>query len=196
MKVGDPNKRWAMVIDIRKCVGCSTCVAACKSEFEVPLGYRRNWVITGEKGDYPDVTRIHAHALCNSCDNAPCATFCPISASYRRLDGIIDVNPHMCFGCKICMVSCPYGVRYLHPTRKMVEKCNWCIHLIEKGLDPACVSACPTKAMVFGDIKNPLSEVSQVLAKNPVTVMKEKMGTKPHVFYIGLESDLVEKKKK
>ena len=75
-----------------------------------------------------------------------------------------------------------------------MEKCSWCVHLIEKGLDPSCVSACPTKAMVFGDLNDPDSEINKVLAENKVNVLKEKMGTKPHVFYIGLDLDMVEEK--
>jgi len=93
------------------------------------------------------------------------------------------------------MAACPYGVRYVHPTKKIVEKCFFCHHRVDAGLKPACVLACPTGAICFGDLNDPESEISKALAKNPTQVIKPEFGTKPCVFYIGLDDSVVEAKK-
>jgi tetrathionate reductase subunit B len=90
------------------------------------------------------------------------------------------------------MASCPYGVRYIHPTNKIAEKCYWCHHRVDAGLEPACVEACPTDAMLFGDLNNPESKISKAVAENAVQVIKPESGTDPYVFYIGLDIESVE----
>jgi tetrathionate reductase subunit B len=92
------------------------------------------------------------------------------------------------------MASCPYGVRYINPKTKIAEKCYWCHHRVDAGLKPACVVACPTGAIIFGDLNDPRSDIAKAVAKNAVQVIKPDMGTDPQTFYIGLEQSTVEAK--
>ena len=190
----DAGKRYAMLFDLRKCIGCDSCAVACKSENDVPLGVWRSWVKKTEKGHYPHVREFALPITCNNCENPICVTVCPVNAGIKRPDGIVYIDPHRCIGCRYCMASCPYGVRYIHPTRKIAEKCYWCHHLVDAGLLPACVQACPTGAILFGDLNDPESEINIAISSNPVQVIKPEIGTEPHTFYIGLDIDAVEAK--
>jgi tetrathionate reductase subunit B len=176
-----------MVIDLRRCIGCNACAVACKAENAVPLSRWRNWVKVVEKGSYPNVSRSFLPSLCNNCENPICVRNCPTQATYAREDGVVMVDPHRCIGCKYCIASCPYDVRYLSPFKKIVQKCQWCHHRVDVGLAPACVNTCPTRAMIFGDLNDPRSEVSRLLATNPVQVLKPEKDTQPQVYYIGAD---------
>ena len=189
---GARRVRYAMLIDLRRCVGCQSCSVACKSENEVPLGKFRTWVKVIEKGRYPDVSRQFVPMMCNQCEKPICNRNCPVKATYVRPDGIVEINPHRCIGCMYCMASCPYDVRYINPLRKIVRKCNWCAHRLDAGLLPACVETCLGRALIFGDINDPDSEISQLLATNAVTTLKPGLGTEPHCFYIGADSDAMD----
>lgn len=189
---GARRVRYAMLIDLRRCVGCQSCSVACKSENEVPLGKFRTWVKVIEKGRYPDVSRQFVPMMCNQCEKPICNRNCPVKATYVRPDGIVEINPHRCIGCMYCMASCPYDVRYINPLRKIVRKCNWCAHRLDAGLLPACVETCLGRALIFGDINDPDSEISQLLATNATTTLKPGLGTEPHCFYIGADADAMD----
>ena len=176
--------RYGMVIDMRKCIGCYACAVACKSEMGVPLGVWRSWVKVVEKGSYPKVTRSFLPSLCNNCANPICVRNCPTQATYQREDGIVMVDPHRCIACKYCIASCPYDVRALNPVKNIVQKCQWCHHRVDAGIAPACVNTCPTSAMTFGDLDDPHSEVTRLIATNAVQVIKPEKDTGPQVFYI------------
>jgi molybdopterin-containing oxidoreductase family iron-sulfur binding subunit len=139
--------------------------------------------------------------LCNQCDNPPCIKYCPTRATWRREDGIVMMDFHRCIGCRYCMAGCPYGsrsfnwkdprpfikkVNFEFPTRTkgVVEKCNFCQERLVQGLLPACVEACRDKAMMFGDLNNPDSEVRQALKSHHIIQRLPELGTKPKVFYI------------
>lgn len=176
--------RWAMLVDLRRCIGCHTCSVACKSENLVPPGGFRTWVKIIEKGGFPNVSRSFLPSMCNNCGDPICVRNCPTEATFQREDGIVMQDPHRCIGCKYCMASCPYDVRYADPLKHIVQKCTWCHHRVDVGLDPACVNACPTNAIVFGDIHDTESKISKLLSSNAVQVLKPEKDTKPHVFYI------------
>ena len=186
------KKRLAMVIDLRKCYGCHSCSIACKSEFNVPLGVWRSWVKAIDKGKYPNVKRSFLPRLCNHCKKPPCVSVCPTQASYRDEEkGLVDIREERCIGCKMCIIACPYDARFSHPTKKVANKCDFCIHRVEKGIVPSCVNTCPSNARIFGDLNDPNSEVRKLVDANNVQVLKPALGTEPSVFYIELDKDTV-----
>lgn len=175
---------YGFVIDNRKCIGCHACSTACKSENEVPLGVYRTWVKYVETGAYPDVRRHFQVTRCNHCANPPCVRICPVTAMYQRADGIVEFDPRVCIGCKACMQACPYDAIYIDPETHTAAKCHYCSHRVELGLEPACVVVCPEHAIIAGDMDDPNSEISRILATQKVTVRKPEQGTAPKLFYI------------
>lgn len=105
------QRRWGMVIDLRKCVGCSACTIACKAENRLPPGVVYRPVLEEEIGEYPNVTRRFIPRPCMQCENPPCVPVCPVGATYKRPDGIIEINYEQCIGCRYCMTACPYQAR-------------------------------------------------------------------------------------
>jgi len=141
-----------------------------------------------------------AIVLCNHCDDPPCTKVCPTKATWRREDGIVMMDYHRCIGCRYCMAACPYGARSFNwqdprpfikevtldfPTRSkgVVEKCNFCVERLAKGLQPACVEACKEKALVFGDLEDPDSEVRKLLRDQYAIRRKPNLGSNPKVYY-------------
>ncbi|WP_457648382.1 4Fe-4S dicluster domain-containing protein [Profundibacter sp.] len=128
--------------------------------------------------------------LCNHCDNPPCVPVCPVQATFQREDGIVVVDADKCVGCAYCVQACPYDARFINPKTNIADKCTFCVHRVEAGLLPACVETCTGGARIFGDMNDPDSEISKVLAEagDAVKVLRPEMGTDPHVYYIGLET--------
>jgi tetrathionate reductase subunit B len=184
--------RWGMVIDLRRCIGCHSCAVACKLENQVPLGVFRTWVKIVEKGVYPNVRRMFLPMNCNNCEKPVCVAVCPVKATYQREDGIVLVDPHRCIGCQYCKAACPYEVRYKDPLRNIISKCFWCHHRLDAGLEPACVEVCPTGARRCGNLLDPGSEVSQMISREAFQTIHPEHGTKPQVYYIGLDEDAVD----
>ena len=179
------GKRYGMVIDLRRCIGCHSCTIACKAEFNVPLGVWRSWVRVKESGVYPHTRRTFVPKLCNNCQNSPCIKVCPTGAAYYDENGISSINETKCIGCKLCVGTCPYKQRFINPDKNTADKCTLCIHRVKKGLVPACVNTCVGRARIFGDLNDPDSEVSQLVKANKTRVLKSELGTKPQVYYIG-----------
>jgi Fe-S-cluster-containing dehydrogenase component len=175
--------RYAMAVDTKKCVGCSDCVVACQTENQVPIGFCRDWVVENVAGSYPQVEIEIRSERCNHCANAPCVRCCPTGASHFVEGGIVLVTHSRCIGCSACIQSCPYEARYSHP-EGYVDKCTFCVHRLQEGLKPACVSVCPTKCMYFGDLDNPDSDVSKVLARRKWKVLAPEAGTKPQIYFL------------
>lgn len=184
-----PGVQYGMLIDLRRCIGCHACSVACKAEADVPLGVARSWVEYTEKGHYPNVSRSFLPRLCNQCSEPDCVRVCPTGATYKRpQDGIVVIDQGVCIGCLYCALACPYGARFLNPVTRIADKCDFCIHRVAKGLVPSCVNTCQGRARIFGDINDVNSEIYLLMSKNPVSVLREHMGTNPNVFYIGLDS--------
>ncbi len=175
------------VIDHARCIGCHACTVACKSENDVPLGKFRTWVKYTETGEFPSVRRNFAVLRCNQCSSAPCVTICPVRALEKRSDGIVDIDPAQCIGCKSCMQACPYDALYINEDQGIAEKCHFCAHRVERGLAPACAVVCPTEAIIPGDFDDPTSTVSQMRAGGRLTARKVEAETGPNVWYRDVE---------
>lgn len=207
-----PKKRLVMLVDIKRCIGCNTCAMACKVENNVPNGIWWNRVLTigGDQmdtpaGDYPHLQMHYITLACQHCENPPCTKVCPVGATYKRPeDGIVMQDYDRCIGCRYCMVACPYtGVRQfnwqapqynvdfpvggegvpLHQ-KGTVEKCIFCVHRVDQGLQPACIAVCPARARYFGDLNDPDSEVSQILAQRSYFQLLPEKGTNPSVYFL------------
>jgi len=173
------------VLDQDACIGCHACTTACKSENEVPLGVTRTYVKSAEVGTFPQVRRAFQVTRCNQCADAPCVTACPTEAMFRRDDGIVDFDKLACIGCKACIAACPYDAIFINPEDNSAEKCNMCAHRLDIGLEPACVTVCPTQAILVGDLNDPASRVAEIVNREPVQVRRPEKGTRPGVFYKG-----------
>lgn len=183
---------FGFLIDNRKCIGCHACTVACKSEHQVPLGVDRTWVKYVEKGTFPHNRRLFTVMRCNHCEWAPCVAICPVTALYRRDDGVVDFNPQRCIGCKACMQACPYDALHIDPVSHTAAKCNFCTHRLEAGLEPSCVVVCPEQAIIAGDLDDPGSRLALLIERHPVQVRKPEKGTRPKLYYIeGDEAALV-----
>ena len=171
------------VIDHTRCIGCHACSIACKSENDVPLGSYRTWVKYTEEGEFPSVRRGYSVLRCNQCEEPPCVDICPTSALGKGFNGVVEIDPKSCIGCKSCMQACPYDALYINPESGLAEKCHFCAHRTEVGLAPACAVVCPTEAIIPGDFDDPDSYVSRFKNEHQLEVRKPEAGTKPNVFY-------------
>jgi len=177
--------QWAKVIDHTRCIGCHACTTACKSENVVPLSVTRTYVKHVEIGVFPHARRAHQVTRCNQCAHAPCVTACPTTAMFKRADGIVDFDKSICIGCKACMAACPYDAIFINPEDHSAEKCNFCAHRIDVGLEPACVVVCPTQAILVGDLNDDSSYVAQIVGREAVSVRRPEKETLPKLFYKG-----------
>ncbi len=182
--------RYGFAIDHRTCIGCHACTVACKTEHQIPVGQFRTWVKYVDSGTFPDSTRDFGVMRCNHCTDAPCIEICPTNALFKRDDGIVDFDNELCIGCKSCMQACPYDAIYIDKETNTAAKCNFCAHRVDNGLEPACVTVCPTHSIWVGDLDDPLSGISQLVAANETSVRAPEQQTGPNVHYVGA-SDLV-----
>ncbi|GIW72756.1 MAG: hypothetical protein KatS3mg102_2298 [Planctomycetota bacterium] len=211
------QRRWVMVIDLGKCVGCHACTIACVAENQLPPGVVYRPVIEEEIGTYPNVRRRFVPRPCMQCEEPPCVPVCPVNATWKRPDGITVIDYNRCIGCRYCLTACPYSARTSDfgefysdgtPARQPYEelanyeyksrwrrsgggspvgnarKCHFCIHRIEEGMLPACVTTCIGVATYFGDANDPQSLVSELISSSRVVRLKEEMGTRPNVYYL------------
>lgn len=178
--------QYGFLLDHHRCIGCHACTVACKAENDVPLASFRTWVKYTEKGRFPAVKRHFAVLRCNHCTKPPCVTICPVNALEKRDDGIVDLDRDACIGCRACMQACPYDAIYLNEDSGAAEKCHYCAHRVEKGLEPACVVVCPEGAIVAGDLHDPRSRISRMLAENQTLVRRPEQKTQPNVHYKGV----------
>ncbi|MEJ7630430.1 MAG: 4Fe-4S dicluster domain-containing protein [Nocardioidaceae bacterium] len=177
--------RYGFAIDHRTCIGCHACTVACKTEHQIPVGQFRTWVKYVDSGTFPDSTRDFGVMRCNHCTDAPCIAICPTNALFKREDGIVDFDSDLCIGCKSCMQACPYDAIYIDKETNTAAKCNFCAHRVDNGLEPACVTVCPTQSIWVGDLDDPGSGISQLVASNETTVRAPEQRTGPNVHYLG-----------
>jgi len=209
------SRRWGMVVDTTKCpADCTACISACHEAHNVPdIGNKKEevkWVwkekyetlLPESAGRLSEQRRsLPVLTLCNHCDNPPCVRACPTQATFRRDDGIVQMDFHRCIGCRFCMAACPYGSRsfnfrdpephiakltpqFPHRTRGVVEKCNFCAERLDRGQQPLCVEKCPQKALVFGDLNDAGSEVRRLIDARAPRQRKPELGTEPSVYYL------------
>lgn len=191
---GMEGKRFAMLVDLRKCIGCQACTVSCSLENSPPIGQFRTTVHQYEvtsADNRPDMLMLPR--LCNHCDEPPCVPVCPVQATFQREDGIVLVDNETCVGCGYCVQACPYDARFINHETQTADKCTFCEHRLEVGLLPACVESCVGGARVIGDIMDAGSEISRLMAehRDDIKVLKPDMETAPHVFYIGLPDEFV-----
>jgi Fe-S-cluster-containing dehydrogenase component/formate-dependent nitrite reductase membrane component NrfD len=179
--------RLGFLLDSDSCIGCHACTIACKSEHDVPLGVNRTWVKYIETGKFPDASRHFSVMRCNQCEDAPCMTICPTNALFRADNGVVDFQDDNCIGCKSCMNACPYDALFINPETNTAQKCNFCNHRIEVGLEPSCVVVCPTEAIKVVDFDNPSDPVAKIIGREDVAVRSPEQNTKPKVFYKGAD---------
>lgn len=202
---------YAYLIDTTKCIGCGSCVRACKSENDVPDNFYRTWIeryvvgieetlVDSPKGGsegFPQIqTGFNATKsffvpkMCNHCAATPCIQVCPVGASYRTNDGVVLVDGKRCIGCGYCVQACPYGSRFLHPATHTASKCTWCYHRVTKGLKPACVMVCPTGTREFGDLKKEGDPVRTALEQDRVQILQGHHHTEPRCYYLHLDGEV------
>jgi Fe-S-cluster-containing dehydrogenase component len=128
--------------------------------------------------------------LCNQCENPPCVQVCPVGATYKAPDGVVLVDRNWCIGCGYCIMGCPYGVRFFHPVHHVADKCNFCYHRLHQEKKTACVGACPYGARRIGNLRDADDPVTKTIMTQRVGVLKDEFGTKPQVYYIGLNKEV------
>ena len=195
------QRQLALVIDLNVCVGCHACVTSCKEWNSSgaagpmsdqnpygadPSGTFFNRVQTFEVGEFPHTETVHFPKSCLHCEDPPCVPVCPTGASYKRAeDGIVLVNPDTCIGCKLCSWACPYGAREYDITEGVMKKCTLCVdriyneNLPEAERVPACVSTCPASARHYGDLGDPDSAVSRLVADRGGYALMSEQGYAP-----------------
>lgn len=187
------DTQYGMVIDLRGCVGCQTCVISCKTANAVPgEGYWSHVLsFSSEDGplyrptDGPDVAMQFRPTLCNHCEKPLCVANCPTGAIHKdEQTGIVAVDKDICIGCDSCEKACPYDIPMLDAEQKTVSKCNFCAGRLESGARPYCVESCPARIRHFGLVSDPESEVSKLIAENDAQQYLPDKGTDPHVYYI------------
>jgi tetrathionate reductase subunit B len=184
----DGKQRWAMVVDVQKCIGCQACTLACIMENAAPENSFRTIVSTYEVQEGAHTGSYMLPRLCNHCEEPPCIPVCPVGATFQRADGIVVVDGERCVGCAYCVQACPYDARFINHDTGKADKCTFCAHRIDAGLLPACVETCVGGARIFGDLNDAGSTVHQLLEQNQVKVLMPEMGSQPHVFYLGLDA--------
>jgi Fe-S-cluster-containing dehydrogenase component len=195
--------RYGMLVDIRRCNGCYNCFLSCRDEYcgndhppySAAQPFRGQFwmrLIEKERGEYPKVKVAYTPAPCMHCEDAPCVKASSNHAVFARPDGIVLIDPEKAAGKKEILSTCPYRVIYWNEEKNLPQKCTFCAHLLDKGWkEPRCVEACPTRALVFGDVEDPDSEISKLLRSQALEILHPEYGLKPRVNYVGLPKSFI-----
>jgi tetrathionate reductase subunit B len=211
----DKSLPWyGIVIDIQKCIGCGNCAKACKNENDVPAEpfFYRTWVeqytvkndgtveikspnggIEGFEQTVPDediFKSFFVPKMCNHCSKSPCIQVCPVGATYDSPEGVVLVDEKYCIGCRYCVQACPYGCRFIHPVKKVANKCTLCYHRLKKDLAPACMETCPTGARMYGNLRDKNSVLVKFLKEHTTQVLRANLNTGSKLYYNALSSEV------
>ena len=191
------GRKWAMVVDISKCIACYACFVACKDEFwnndylpySLGIKKREQTLIRlerRERGKFPYVKVAYMPIMCMQCDDPPCMKVARNNAVYKREDGIVIVDPIRVAGQREIVKACPYDAVSWNDEKSTPQKCTFCVHRLELGKLPRCVQVCPSGALLFGDLNDPESEVSKIVRAGLAEPFHPEYGTKPSIYYIDL----------
>ena len=204
---------WGFIVDTTRCIGCGSCVRACKIENKVPDTFFRTWV---ERYEIDEDGEVHVDSpngamesfrtdhvrgkrvangffvpkLCNHCRNSSCTQVCPVGATFHSPDGVVLIDKQHCIGCGYCVQACPYGCRYIAHPPGTADKCTLCYHRIHRGQQTACVDACPREARICGNLKDPHSRIRKALQERRYNVLKPELATNPKCYYVGLDMEV------
>ncbi len=183
------NEHYGLVVDQERCIGCEACTVACKNENNGAQGYIRVSTLDAPRKDtpagvFPNLRMIFLPALCNHCEHPTCADACPLEAIAKEDNGVVILDEETCDGCQTCLDACPYGAIAFNVKKDKAEKCNFCRHRIEEGLEPFCVVCCEGQAIHFGDVNDHRSKVSKILSTGNGYTLKPEAGTEPSVYYL------------
>lgn len=205
---------YGIVIDIQKCIGCGNCAKACKLENDVPAEpfFFRTWIeqytvkndgsvnivspnggIDGFNQTIPDediFKSFFVPKMCNHCSHSPCTQVCPVGATYESPEGVVLIDEKYCIGCRYCVQACPYGCRFIHPVKKVANKCTLCYHRLKKGLAPACMEVCPTGARMYGNLRDKNSDIVRFLKEHTVQVLRPNLNTGSKLYYNALSGEV------
>lgn len=190
--------KYGMVMDVTRCNGCYNCFLACRDEYcgndfhpysvsQPQTGHFWMRLVEKERGRYPKVKVAYTAIPCLQCENATCLEVAQDGAIYKRDDGIVLIDPVKAVDQKQLVSSCPYRVIHWNEEKRVPQKCTFCSHLLDRGWkEPRCVEACPTGALIFGDLDHPASEVAQLVASGNTEALQPEYGLGDKVTYIGL----------
>lgn len=201
--------RFGMIIDLKRCIGCDACTLACKAEQGTPRGVLFSRVYRRLYGKYPNVKGFFLPILCNHCEDPACMKACPSHAIYKTPEGIVVIDEDRCTGARACVAACPYGAIFFpegdglyfpgyetpyeafhrkYRKKNTAMKCDFCLHRLRRGMEPACVAACPAEARIFGDLDDPGSKPNKYLRERFPRVepkpLRPEAGTRPKVLYL------------
>jgi molybdopterin-containing oxidoreductase family iron-sulfur binding subunit len=196
--------RWGMLVDTNQCKdGCNDCVTACGTENGFGHGTAETdsqWIRKVELKDMRSGQTKSLPVMCQHCEEPPCVDVCPTGASFKRADGIVLVDRHICIGCRYCMMACPYKARsFVHEPLTdqnpdvprgigCVESCTMCVHRVDRDQQPACVEACSKAghgAIIFGNLNDPNSEIAKRVAEHSTAQLRADLKLNPGVRYQG-----------
>ena len=185
--------KYAMAINLHRCVGCRTCTVSCKMENGVADGIARMRVLNDQgettldvpSGTYPELAFLWRPTSCQQCDDPACIAVCPTGATFKREeDGVVVIDKEVCIGCSSCVEACPYHARAIDEAAGKADKCEMCLHRLANGVETTmCQMCCPNRAIVVGDLDDPESEIAKIVAEKQTERFMESEGTNPNVYY-------------
>ena len=189
------SKKWGMVIDLNRCIGCHSCVIACKAQNNTVAGRFSTRIVTAEVGAFDEPSKSFIPVLCNQCEHPACEAACPVNALTKLSNGVVVADWNKCEpdkckpmsnGAGACVAACPYNANFLDPRYgDKIDKCDFCLGRVEKGLEPACVESCSSKARLFGDVNAPEGEFAEYLKRTDLRRRRPELRIEEYLKRIG-----------